>query len=336
LLVQQTSLPSSEDPRTIEIMQQHSWDVIIAGGGSAGLSAALMLGRMRRRVLVVDAGEPRNRFAGHMHGVLGRDHTSPLDLLAAGRAELGRYETVTIRSGEVAEASTREGGGFLVTLADGERHEAKRMLLATGLRDELPDVPGLAEQWGRGAFLCPYCDGWEQRDRRIAIIATTPLYVHAAQMLRQLSADVTFFPHGIELAPEAREGLVARGITVEDRAIESLTTSADGDGERMLRGIRLTDGTEVPADVIFVSPTPVPNDGALRALGAEFTTGPDGVEWVQVDPMGRTSVPGVWAAGNLTDGRSSVPYAMSAGSMAGGAINGDLIEGEVRAAVAGR
>lgn len=309
-------------------MQQNSWDVIIAGGGSAGLSAALMLGRMRRRVLVVDGGEPRNRFAGHMHGVLGRDHTSPLDLLAAGRAELGRYETVAIQLGEVAEASPLEGGGFQVTLSDGEQHEAKRMLLATGLRDELPDVPGLAEQWGRGAFLCPYCDGWEQRDRRIAVIATTPMYVHATQMLRQLSADVTFFPHGFELAPEAREGLVARGIAVEDRPIDSIVADEQGS----LRGIRSTDRAELPADVIFVSPTPVPNDAVLRALGAEFATGPDGVDWVQVDAMGRTSVPGIWAAGNLTDGRSSVPYAMSAGSMAGAAINGDLIEAEVRAA----
>jgi thioredoxin reductase len=309
---------------------QTSWDVIIAGGGSAGLSAALMLGRMRRHVLVVDAGEPRNRFAGHMHGVLGRDHTSPLDLLAAGRADLARYQTVAFADGEVAEASALEGGGFSVTLADGAQHETKRMLLATGLRDELPEVRGLTEQWGRGAFLCPYCDGWEHRDRRIAVIATTPMYLHATQMLRQLSDEVTLFAHGLELAPEARAGLVARGIAIEERPVASVVA----DGQRMLRGIRLTDGTELPAEVIFVSPTPVPNDGALRALGAEFAVGPDGVEWVQVDAMGRTSVPGVWAAGNVTDGRSSVPYAMSAGSMAGAAINADLVEQEVRAAVA--
>jgi thioredoxin reductase len=309
---------------------QTSWDVIIAGGGSAGLSAALMLGRMRRHVLMVDAGEPRNRFAGHMHGVLGRDHTSPLDLLAAGRADLARYETVAFADGEVAEASALEGGGFSVTLTDGAQHETKRMLLATGLRDELPEVPGLTEQWGRGAFLCPYCDGWEHRDRRIAVIATTPMYLHATQMLRQLSDEVTLFAHGLELAPEARAGLVARGIAIEERPVASVVA----DGQRMLRGIRLADGTELPAEVIFVSPTPVPNDGALRALGAEFAAGPDGVEWVQVDPMGRTSVPGVWAAGNVTDGRSSVPYAMSAGSMAGAAINADLVEQEVRAAVA--
>lgn len=315
-------------------MQHETWDVIIAGGGSAGLSAALMLGRMRRRVLVVDGGAPRNRFAGHMHGVLGRDHTSPLDLLAAGRAELGRYDTVSIRPGEIADASARDGGGFTVTLAGGERHTTERMLLATGLRDELPDIAGLAEQWGRGAFLCPYCDGWEHRDQRIAVFVTNPAYVHATQILRQLSPEVTVFGVGVDLdgalAPEARAGLVARGVTVESRPVVEVVA----DDERMLRGVRLADGTEVPADVIFVSATPVPNDGLLRALGAEFTTGPDGVEWVKVDAMGRTSVPGLSAAGNVTDGRSSVPYAMSAGSMAGAALNADLVDAEVRAALA--
>ncbi|MDR5699632.1 NAD(P)/FAD-dependent oxidoreductase [Agromyces aerolatus] len=311
-------------------MQHTTWDVIIAGGGSAGLSAALMLGRSRRRVLVIDEGAPRNRFAGHMHGVLGRDHTSPLDLLEAGRAELGRYDGVVIRSGEIVEAAGDLERGFTVTLADGERHEGRRMLLATGLRDALPDVPGLAEQWGRGAFLCPYCDGWEQRDRRIAVLATTPAYVHATQLLRQLSANVTFFAHGFELAPEARQGLVARGVAVEDRPVDRVL--ADGTGA--VRGIRLADGRELDADVIFVSPTPEPNDALARALGADFATGPDGVDWVQVDAMGRTSVPGLSAAGNLTDGRSSVPYALSAGSMAGAMLNADLVEEEVRAAVA--
>lgn len=324
-------------------MQQNSWDVIIVGGGSAGLSAALMLGRMRRRVLVIDEGSPRNRFAGHMHGVLGRDHTSPLDLLAAGRAELGRYDGVVIREGAVAEASvieasaieasviegeTPEPAGFAVELADGERHVTRRMLLATGLRDELPDVPGLAEQWGRGAFLCPYCDGWEHRDQRIAVLATSPAYVHATQILRQLSADVTFFAHGFDLAPEARAGLVARGIAVEEREIDRVLADAGA-----LRGIRLVDGTAVAADVVFVSPTPVPNDALARALGADFATGPDGVEWVQVDAMGRTSVPGLSAAGNVTDGRSSVPFAMSAGSMAGAMLNAGLVEEEVQAAM---
>jgi thioredoxin reductase len=311
------------------MQQQHPWDVIIVGGGSAGLSAALMLGRSRRSVLVVDAGRPRNRFAAHMHGVLGRDHTSPLDLLAAGRAELGRYEGVSVRPGEVAAASVADGG-FEVVLDDGTRHLARRMLVASGLRDELPEIPGLAEQWGRGSFICPYCDGWEQRDRRIAVIASSAANVHQAQLMRQLSADVTFHGHGVELPDEERAGMLARGIRIDDRAVVEVIADDDG----VLRGIRLADGTDAPVDAIFVGPAPHPNDGILLALGAETAEHPMGGRWVTVDPMGRTSVPGLWAAGNVTDGRSSVPYAMAAGSLAGAGINADLVEEEVGAAVA--
>ena len=310
-------------------MEPETWDVVIVGGGSAGLSAALMLGRSRRRVLVVDEGRPRNRFAGHMHGVLGRDHTSPLDLLAAGRAELTRYEGVVIRTGGVAEASAGDAG-FEVRLDDGDRHLARRLLVASGLRDELPEIPGLAEQWGRGAFICPYCDGWEQRDRRIAVIATSAANVHQAQLMRQLSEDVTFYGHGVDLPPEDRAGLIARGIRVDEREVVEVVADEGG----ALRGIRLDDGTDAPTDAIFVGAVPHPNDALLLALGAETAEGPMGGRWVTVDPMGRTTVPGLWAAGNVTDGRSSVPYAMSAGSMAGAGINADLVEEEVRTAVA--
>ena len=308
---------------------QNSWDVIIVGGGGAGLSAALMLGRSRRQVLVIDEGLPRNRFAGHMHGVLGRDHTSPLDLLAAGRTELGRYEGVVVRAGDVVAASA-VARGFEVVLGDGERHEGRRMLVATGLRDDLPPIPGLAEQWGRGAFICPYCDGWEQRDRRVAVLATSEANTHQAQLMRQLSPHVTFFGHGVDLSDEARAGLLARGIEIEERAVAAVV--ADGQGR--LSGIRLADGTDAPADAVFVGPDPVPNDATLRALGAETAAHPSGRDFVVVDELGRTSVPGLWAAGNITDPRSSVPFAMAAGNMAGAAINADLIEDEVRDAVA--
>lgn len=308
-----------------------NWDVLIVGGGSAGLSAALMLGRSRRRVLVVDEGRPRNRFAGHMHGVLGRDHTSPLDLLAAGRAELERYDGVVIRPGVVAEATgSVEGGGFEIVLHDGERHRARRMLVAAGLRDELPGIPGLAEQWGRGAFVCPYCDGWEARDRRVAVIATSPANAHQAQLMRQLSPQVTFYRHGVDLPPDVRAGLLARGIGLDERAVAEVVADEQG----RLRGIRLADGTDVAVDAIFVGPTPRPNDAILLALGAATAEQPMGGAWVAVDAMGRTSVPGLWAAGNVTDGRASVPFAMAAGNMAGAAVNADLVEEEVREAVA--
>ncbi|WP_350347635.1 NAD(P)/FAD-dependent oxidoreductase [Agromyces sp. G08B096] len=308
---------------------QQNWDVIIVGGGSAGLSAALMLGRSARRVLVVDEGRPRNRFAGHMHGVIGRDHTSPLDLLAAGRADLARYEGVTIVEGKVAEASHGDDG-IEVVLADGARHRGRRLLVATGLTDELSDLPGLAEQWGRGAFVCPYCDGWEQRGRRIVVLAGGPNAAHQAQLMRQLSDEVTVLAQGVVLSPEVRAGLVARGIRVDDRVATSVV--ADERGE--LRGLLLDDGAELPADALFIGPAPRPNDAVARLLGAEVAAHPAGGEFLVVDAMGRTSAPGVWAAGNVTDPRSSVPFAMAAGNFAGAAINADLVEEDVRAAVA--
>lgn len=306
-------------------------DVVIIGGGSAGLSAALMLGRSRRRVLVVDGGAPRNRVAGHMHGVLGRDHSSPLDLLAAGRAELARYDDVAIVSDEVASAARLEEGGigFEVRLASGARRTARRVLVATGLTDRLPDVPGLEPHWGRGVVSCPYCDGWEVRDRRIAVIPTSAANAHQAQLMRQLSSHVVFHTAGFVLPPAARSGLAARGIEIDDRAVAEVLSNDDG----ALRGIRYEDGTAREVDAIFIAPRPQPNDAVLRDLGARRMRN-DGVDWVLVDDDGRTSVPGVWAAGNVVSARATVPMAMAAGSAAGSALNGDLLDEDIRIAVA--
>ena len=314
-------------------MSASEWDVIIVGGGSAGLSAALMLGRSRRSVLVVDGGEPRNRFSAHMHGVLGHDHSSPLDLLAAGRAELTRYEGVAVESGTVISATPVDDDsmGFEVELESGERHTARRILVATGLRDELPDIPGLTEQWGRNAALCPYCDGWEVRDRRIAVIGTDAANTHQAQLMRQLSPHVTFYTQGANLADAAHAGLGARDIAIESRKVVEVV----GDEEDGLRGIRLDDGTENEADAIFVAPRTVPNDDLLRQLRARMIR-QNGVDWVLVDPSGRTNVGGVWAAGNIATAKSSVPVAMAAGNLAGSDINADLVEEDIRVAVAAR
>lgn len=309
-------------------MRNDSWDVIIIGGGSAGLSAALMLGRARRRVLVLDSGAPRNGVAPHMHAVLGHDGRSPLELLAAGRAELERYDVV-IESADVASASrSDETGRFDLTLSTGEHRFARRLLVATGMRDVLPELPGLAEQWGTGAVVCPYCDGWEVRDRRIAVLATGAMSTHQAQMLRQWSPEVTYFVNGVELPAEAHAALVARGIAVETREVARVVADEDG----RLGGIRLADCTEVPVDSIFLHSTPVPNDEVLRELGAA-TTEQAGIDWVVVDEYGRTSVPGVWAAGNVISARATVPVASAGGNVAGATINADLIEEEVRVAL---
>ncbi len=309
-------------------MRNESWDVIIIGGGSAGLSAALMLGRARRRVLVLDGGAPRNGVAAHMHAVLGHDGRSPLELLSLGRAELERYGVV-VEAAEVASARrSDEDGSFELALASGEHRVARRLLVATGLRDVLPDVPGLAEQWGTGAVVCPYCDGWEVRDRRIAVLATGAMSTHQAQLLRQWSPALTYFVNGVELPAEAHAALVARGITVETREVARVVSDEQG----RLTGIRLADCAEVPVDAIFLHSTPVPNDAVLRELGAA-TVEQGGIDWVAVDENGRTSVPGVWAAGNVVSARASVPVASAGGSVAGAMINADLVDEEVRAAL---
>ncbi|KRC59098.1 hypothetical protein ASE14_15030 [Agromyces sp. Root81] len=316
-------------------MQRESWDVIIVGGGSAGLSAALMLVRARRRVLVLDGGAPRNGVAAHMHGVLGRDGWSPLELLERGREEVARYggvvRTAEVATAEAYTADSNGGPGFTVTLASGERHAARRLLVATGLRDELPELPGLAEQWGTGAVVCPYCDGWEVRDRRIGVLATGPRSLHQVQLLRQWSPSVTFFTNGAELDGDDSAGLLARGIAVERRAWASVTADETG----RLSGIRLADDAVIALDAIFLGPRPVPNDALLTGLGASTAPGFVDDAWVDVDATGRTSVPGVWAAGNVVNPAATVPLSAGAGNLAGAAINADLIEEEIRAALAG-
>jgi thioredoxin reductase len=303
-------------------------DVLIVGAGSAGLSAALMLARSRRHVLVLDGGAPRNAVAAHMHGVLGRDGWSPLDLIAIGREEIARYGAVLESQQAVSAESTRDG--FAVALADGSVRMARRLLIAGGLRDELPLIPGLAEHWGHGVAHCPYCDGWEVRDRRLAVLATGSGAgsLHQAQLVRQLSEHVTYFVEGTALAEADLEALVVRGIAVETRRIASVASS---DGE--ITGLRLHDGTAIPADAIFVRPAAVPADNLLQQLGADTTTDADGIAWTVVDPTGRTSIPGVWAAGNIVNPAATVPVSAAAGNTAGAAINADLVADEIRSAL---
>ena len=314
-------------------MQKYEWDVVIIGGGSAGLSAAFMLGRARRRVQIVDGAQPRNRFAAHMHGVIGRDGYSPLEFLAEGRAELEAYGVV-VRTGlaTAVEPITGEetGTGFTVTTDDGTTVTTRRVLVATGIRDELPAIDGLTEQWGRGVVVCPYCDGWESRDRSIGVIATGEMGVHQAQMLRQWTPDVTYFTQGtFPPSDDDRRGLVARGIRIDERPIARVVS--DGDD---LRAVELSDGESVTVDRIFTGPRFVPLDGVLVALGAE-TTEMMGTNWTTTDAMGQTSIPGIWAAGNLASpAGGSVTVAMGLGTTAGASINANLMAEDIAIAVA--
>lgn len=301
------------------------WDAIVIGGGPAGLSAALMLGRARRRVLVIDAGSPRNRFAAHMHGVLGNEGVAPAELRARGRAEAAAYG-VAFADGTALRVE-RSDAGLVVAVDDGEEHEARALVAATGLRDELPGIPGLAERWGATVLHCPYCHGWEVRDRRLGVLAASPLGPHQAELIRQWSERVTLF--AAELAPmpdDVRERLSARGVDIETEPVAEVL----GDAPEVA-GVRLRDGREVAVDALFTAGTPHPLDALLAPLGLDRADTPFG-SFVTTDAMGQTSDERVWAVGNVVDPRANVPLAMGAGSMTGAAVNAALVTWDSEAA----
>ncbi|MEV5412927.1 NAD(P)/FAD-dependent oxidoreductase [Thermopolyspora sp. NPDC052614] len=306
-------------------------DVVVIGGGASGLSAALVLARARRRVAVVDAGRPRNAPAGHMQGFLGADGLPPAELLAAGRAEVAGYGGQLI-SGTVtgitpcpapAGAVRRR---FVVTLDDGPALRTRRVLVTTGLRDDIPDIPGVRERWGRDLLHCPYCHGYEVRDRPLGVLGGTPEAVAHAHLVRQWSDDVVFFANGAVLAADQRERLAARSIGIIDAPVARLVVEDDH-----LSGVELTSGEIVPRSAVFVRPRFVPNDDLLTSLGC--TTHDSG--WVVVDATGRTSVDGIWAAGNAVNPRAQVITAAGEGSAAAIAINNSLVDEDVSIAVTG-
>ncbi|HEY1640829.1 MAG TPA: NAD(P)/FAD-dependent oxidoreductase [Streptosporangiaceae bacterium] len=308
-----------------------SYDVVVAGGGAAGLNGALMLARSRRSVVVIDAGAPRNAPATAVHGLLGRDGMPPGELLDRGRAEVRGYGGQVV-SGQIT-AARRDGDGFTVTLAGGRPVEARRLLIAAGLTDELPDVEGLRARWGKDVIHCPYCHGWEARDQAIGVLASGPMAVHQALLFRQLSTDVILLAHtSPPPAGEEAGQLAARGISVVPGTVAALEVN----GGR-LTGIRLASGQVVPRQVLVVGPRMVARAGFLAGLGLQPAEHPAGLgTYIPADARGQTAVPGVWAAGNITDLAAQVGGAAAAGAMAGAAINADLVAEEARQAVAAR
>lgn len=300
------------------------YDVVVVGGGAAGLSAALVLGRARLRVVVIDAGSPRNAPAAHMQGYLSRDGMSPAELLAVGRDEVRRYG-VDLVDGTV-EVVEPAGAGFDIRLAGRGTVTARRVLVATGLGDELPDIPGVRERWGRDLLHCPYCHGWEVRDQRLGVIGSVPESVQHALLVRQWSDDVTFLAHTRGLADGERTALAARGIEVVEGTVARLVVDDD-----RLTGVELDDGRFVARDAVFVRPRLRPHpDGILARLGCDL----DAAGFPVVDGSGRTSVAGVWAAGNAADPRAQVITAAGEGSAAAIAVNADLVDEDVRHALA--
>jgi thioredoxin reductase len=300
-------------------MEEKVYDVVVVGGGAAGLSAALVLGRARRRVVVVDAGAPRNAPAAHMQGFLSRDGMSPADLSAAGRAEVTGYGVELVEDQVVGIES-----GFVVRLAGGRLLNARRILVATGVRDELPEIPGVRERWGRDLLHCPYCHGWEVRDQPIGVFGTVAGSVQHAQLVRQWSDDVAFFVHTYDLTSAEHAELEARGVRVVPGEVARLVVDDD-----RLAGVQLIDGRVIARSAVFIRPGNLPHaDGLLTGLGCEVNE----AGFVTVDDTGRTSTVGVWAAGNVVDPRAQVITAAGAGSAAAIAVNADLVQEDVERA----
>ena len=296
------------------------FDVVVVGGGAAGLSAALVLGRARRRVALIDAGQPRNAPAAHMHGFLSRDGMPPADLLASGRAEVRGYGVELIDDRVVGIKP-----GFSVSLAGGQSLSARRILIATGSRDELPDIPGVAERWGRDLLHCPYCHGWEVRDQPIAVLGTNAGSIPHALLVRQWSPDVIFFAHTLEPTAAELGQLEARGIQLVQGPVARLVVQAD-----RLTAVETVDGRVVARNAVFIRPLNTPH---RDRPWAELRCDVDDAGFLVVDATGRTSVDGVWAAGNAVDPRFQVITSAGHGSACAIAINADLVQDDLRAPV---
>ncbi len=286
-----------------------TFDAVVIGAGPAGLQAALILARARRKVVVVDAGQPRNRFAHAMGGVLGFDGQPPAALLDQGRAELEKYG-VSIVSDQVRNVTKS-----LTVVFEQDKIKARTLIVATGVRDELPDTPGLAQHWGRTVLHCPYCHGWEVAGQRFGVLASSDESTHQALLVRQWSQDITYFAARARINPQDRKVMEARGIRIVD---EEVVAFKDG-------RVQLAGGEPVDVDALFVTPRAHPQDEFLRNLRLDRVDLPAGLGNVlAVDATGQTSDPRIWAVGNVVNPAATVPVAIGGGATAGGLANAYL------------
>lgn len=290
-------------------------DVVIVGGSFAGMSAALQLARARRRIAIVDEGLRRNRFAAVSHGFLAQDGRPPEAIVQEAREQLSRYPTVQWIDGQ-ATAITGAAEAFEVQ-AGGTPLKARRIILATGVVDHLPDVPGVRERWGRSIFHCPYCHGYELNQGRIGVLATSPVSLHQAQLLPEWGAVTLLVNGAMTLAPQEEEDLAARGVTIERTPVAGVTGHAT---------VQLRDGRELGFDGLFTASRTEPSSPLAAALGCEHEEGPLG-RFVKTGPMKETNVPGVFACGDAARAAGNVALAVGDGAMAGAAAHRSLVFG---------
>jgi thioredoxin reductase len=292
-------------------------DAIIIGGSFAGLSAAMYIARARRSVRIIDAGLPRNRFAEQSHGFFGQDGSEPDAMLEKARAQVAAYPTVRITDGLALNATAGESG-FSVTLESGEQLEASRLVLAYGISDELPALPGMAQRWGHTVIHCPYCHGFEFGGQRLGVFYSTPMSLHQAHLVTEWG-PTTLYLNGAELDPAAAAELQARGVRIEPAGIVALHGEGKG-----LSAIELADGRMDGIDALFVGPRIRANSDIADQLGCAMDDHPLG-QIIRTDEMKQTSVSGVFAAGDIARGAHSVTWASADGVMAGVALHRSLV-----------
>ena len=298
-----------------------AWDCVVVGGGAAGLSAALVLGRARRRTLVVDDGKQSNLAASGIGGLLGHDGRPPAELYEMGRQELTAYPSVEVRSGGVA-GGVRDNDEFVLDLGDGKHERTRRVLLATGMQYRPPEIPGLVELWGRSVFHCPFCHGWEVRDRPLAVLARGERAVHQSLLLRGWSDDVVLLTDGpAELGPDDRARLAAANVSIDERPVAELVAE---NGE--LAAVVFDDGTQLAQRGLLVATTLHQRSSLADHLeAAQGNATPVSADPVDVDALLRTTSLGVFAAGDLSAPMPQVAAAIAAGSLAGTAVVQSLL-----------
>ena len=293
-------------------------DAIIIGGSFAGLSAAMYIARARRSVCIIDTGSPRNRFAAESHGFFAQDGSEPARMLATARSQVAEYPTASFIEGEAISAAT-EPDGFSVKLSTGEEIESARLVLAFGISDELPAIPGLAERWGKSVLHCPYCHGFEFSGQQLGVLNVSPMSIHQAMLIAEWGPTTLYLNGASEPDDASLAQLQKRGVLIEPAPVRAL----HGGGVE-LTSIEFIDGRTSRIDALYLGPRTRLNSEVAHQLGCEIDDGSSGAI-VRTDPQKMTTVPGVYAAGDITRSAHNVTWASADGVTAGVALHRSLV-----------